>query len=125
MTFTKLIGGVALASATVFAAAAAPVNIGSGQAAAGAHVAVPATTLLSYAGTYRTDRGMEATIALNLHGALTIQLNSPPLRLRPVSQTEFAVDGKRARVIFHADNGKVSGFTVRMGSRELHATRVS
>ena len=94
------------------------------QATSEPAVAVPAATLLSYAGTYKTDRGTDAVIAVGLDGVLTIEINGPPLRMRPVSQTEFAVDEKRARVTFHAANGKVSGFSVRMGQRELHATRV-
>lgn len=120
MTF-KLLASVLLAASVIATPAQADAAI---DQAADAQVTVPAATLLSYAGTYRTDRGMDATIALGLDGALTIELNSPPLRMRPVSQIEFAVDEKRARVTFNSDKGKVSGFTVRMGSRELHATRV-
>ena len=125
MTFTKFLGSVAVATASVAAPAAAAAHSTNGQAAEQAQVAIPPATLLSYAGTYRTDRGMEATVAVGLNGSLTIEINGPPLDMRPVSQTEFAVDEKRARVTFHADKGKVSGFTVRMGSRELHATRVN
>jgi hypothetical protein len=118
MKLTTLLGTIALATASVAGTA-------NGQPAADSTVTVPAATLLSYAGKYSTDRGMEAIVALQLDGDLTIELNSPPLRLRPVSQTEFAVDEKKARVAFRSDNGKVSGLTIRMWSRELHATRVN
>ena len=120
MAFSKLLG-VALGSAFLLSSAHAAV---SSQDGAKAQVTVPPATLLSYVGTYRTDRGMEAIIAAGLDGVLTVEINGPPLRMRPVSQTEFAVDEKRARITFNSDKGKVSGFTVRMGSRELHATRV-
>ena len=120
MTF-KLFASIALAASI---AAPATAHSTGAQAAAEGPVTVPTATLLSYAGTYRTDRGMAAAIALGLDGSLSIELNGPPLRMRAVSQTEFAVDEKRARITFNANKGKVSGLTIRMGSRELHASRV-
>lgn len=121
MKLRNLVAGVAMAGALIASAPA----VALGQTAAETQVTVPPATLLSYAGTYKTDRGMDAVIAAGLDGSLTIEINGPPLRMRPVSLTEFAVDEKRARVTFHGETGKVSGFTVRMGQRELHATRVN
>lgn len=119
MTFSKFLAGAALS------AAALSCNTAAAQPAPTAvPVAVPAATLLSYAGTYTTDRGMEAKIALQLDGTLTVQLNSEPLSMRPLSTTEFAVDEKRSRITFDTNGGKVRGFTVRQGSRELYTTRV-
>lgn len=115
-----LFAGIALIAAVPLQPAAA----NTGQGATEAAVGVPAATLAAYAGTYTSDRGLDVVIALGIDGALTIQINGPPLKMRPVSQTEFAVDEKRARVAFAIAEGKVSGLTIRMGPRELHATRV-
>jgi CubicO group peptidase (beta-lactamase class C family) len=89
-----------------------------------AQVSVPAAVLQSYVGTYSTDAGPTAIVALAADGWLTIQLNSPPLRMRPISQTEFMVDAVKSRVIFHAEGGKVDRFTVRRGAREITGTRI-
>ena len=121
MKHSKFFGGIALATAGLVCAGTATAQSAPASAPS---VTVPAATLLSYVGTYATERGVEAKIALGLDGTLTVQLNSEPLAMRPLSPTEFAVDEKRSRITFDAAGGRVRGFTVRQGSRELYAARV-
>ena len=97
----------------------------TGPIPADAQVTIPAAVLQSYVGTYSTDAGPKATVEMGKDGWLTIQLNSPPLTMRPVSLTEFMVDEAKSRVIFHPENGKVSRFTIKRGARELTGTRIS
>ena len=97
----------------------------TGPIPADAQVTVPEKVLRSYVGTYATDAGPKAVVAMGADGWLTIQLNSPPLQMRPVSQTEFMVDEARSRVVFHPENGKVNRFTIKRGARELTGTRIS
>jgi CubicO group peptidase (beta-lactamase class C family) len=79
--------------------------------------------LSSYVGHYVTG-GPEADVAMGDGGALTIQLTGQrPLPLRPVSDTEFIVQGANARVVFHAENGQVSRFVIHQGGREIEARR--
>jgi hypothetical protein len=47
-----------------------------------------------------------------------------PMMLRPVSQTEFHVEGAPMRVVFHPENGSVERLTIHRGARELHGTRI-
>ena len=43
-------------------------------------------------------------------GVLTIQLSGrPALPLRPISDTEFSVQGANARVVFHGEKGEPAG----------------
>ena len=81
--------------------------------------------LRSYAGTYSTET-ITVTVALEENGRLTItpagQSTSP---MRPVSQTEFRLDGTPMRVVFHPENGKVERLTIHRGARELHGKRVA
>ena len=97
----------------------------TGPIPADAQVTVPAAVLQTYVGTFSTDAGPKAIVAMGTDGWLTIQLNSPPLTMRPVSQTEFMVDEARSRVIFHPESGKVNRFTIKRGARELTGTRIS
>jgi D-alanyl-D-alanine carboxypeptidase len=97
----------------------------TGPIPADAQVTVPAAVLRSYVGTYSTDAGPKAVVAMGKDGWLTIQLNSPPLTMRPISNSEFMVDEARSRVIFHPANGKVDRFTIKRGAREISGTRVS
>jgi hypothetical protein len=97
----------------------------TGPIPADAQVVVPSAVLQSYVGTYSTDAGPTATVALGANGWLTIQLNSQPLEMRPVSQTEFMVDKARSRVTFHPENGKVNRLTIQRGARQLTGTRIA
>lgn len=97
----------------------------TGPIPADAQVTVPPAVLQSYVGTYSTDAGPKAIVAMGADGWLTIQLNSPALQMRPVSQTEFMVDEARSRIIFHPENGKTNRFTIKRGARELTGTRIS
>src|SRR5688500_18892080 len=114
MNLTKLAAVAALAM-TALAHPAASAAHQATQSPAEPAVALTGATILSYAGTYKTDRGMEAQVIASLDGTLSIQLNSPPLAMRPLSQTEFAVDAKNGRITFDVVDGKVRGFTVRQG----------
>lgn len=100
-------------------------SVRTGPIPADAQVTVPATVLQSYVGTFSTDAGPKAIVAMGADGWLTIALNSPPLQMRPLSQTEFMVDEARSRVIFHPENGTVNRFTIKRGARELTGTRIS
>ena len=44
--------------------------------------------------------------------------------LRPVSNTEFMLDGNKMRLVFEPKDGKVDSFTLHRGARELHGKRI-
>lgn len=96
----------------------------TGPIPADAEVTVAPAILQSYVGTYPTDAGPTATVAMGDNGWLTIQLNGPPLPMRPVSQTEYMVDRARSRVVFHPENGQVNRLTIHRGARVLTGRRV-
>ena len=80
--------------------------------------------LMSYVGHYQTP-GPAADVAMGDDGALTIQLQGQPaIPLRPVSETEFTVQGVGARIVFRSENGQVTGFVIHQGGRELEGRRV-
>jgi hypothetical protein len=55
---------------------------------------------------------------------LTVQLTGQqPIPMRPVSATEYIVQGVNARIVFHPENGQVNRFVVHQGGRELEARR--
>jgi CubicO group peptidase (beta-lactamase class C family) len=79
--------------------------------------------LLSYVGHYLTE-GPAADIAMGEDGVLTVQLTGQPaIPLRPVSDTEFTVQGVGARIVFHGENGQVNRFVIHQGGRELEGRR--
>jgi CubicO group peptidase (beta-lactamase class C family) len=79
--------------------------------------------LRTYVGTYRTE-ALAVTIALGADGSLTITpAGQRPMRMRPVSETEFRIDGTPMRLIFHPENGRVDRLTLYRGARELHGRR--
>ncbi|HYE47369.1 MAG TPA: serine hydrolase domain-containing protein [Caulobacter sp.] len=83
---------------------------------------VPPEVLASYVGAYQTE-GPLLTIAL-ADGKLTITPpGQAPIPMRPVSQTEFRLEGMR--LVFHPENGKVDRMTLYRGARELHGRRVN
>jgi CubicO group peptidase (beta-lactamase class C family) len=86
-------------------------------------VKVPAAVLQSYVGEYQTET-LAVTVALK-DGALVMQpKGQEAMPLRPVSNTEFMLDGNRMRVVFEQKDGKVDSFTLHRGARELHGKRV-
>ena len=79
--------------------------------------------LQSYVGTYQTEL-LAVTVAIGENGRLTITpAGQPTMPLRPVSQTEFRIDGTPMRIVFHPDGGEVNRFTLYRGARELHGRR--
>ncbi|HYI42625.1 MAG TPA: serine hydrolase domain-containing protein [Sphingomicrobium sp.] len=86
--------------------------------------ALPQELLRSYAGKYQTET-LAVSVQLGADGHLTITpAGQNPLPLRPVSKTEFRIDGTPMRLEFHPENGKVDRFTLYRGARELHGKRV-
>ena len=79
--------------------------------------------LQSYVGSYQTEI-LAVTIALADNGWLTITpAGQSPMPMRPISETEFRIDGTPMRLVFHPENGAVNRFTLYRGARELHGTR--
>ena len=88
-------------------------------------VSVPPEVLRSYAGTYATE-GPVLTIALAADGRLTVApAGQEAFPMRPVSPTEFRVEGAPMRIVFHPENGAVDRLTLNRGPRELHGTRTA
>lgn len=80
--------------------------------------------LSSYVGHYQTP-GPGADIALGENGMLTVQLSGQEaIPMRPVSATEYIVQGVNARLVFHPENGQVNRFVIHQGGRELEGRRV-
>ncbi len=79
--------------------------------------------LQTYVGTYATET-VVLTIALDEKGWLTLTPEGQsPAELRPVSETEFRIDGTPMRLVFHPENGEVNRFVLHRGARELHGRR--
>ena len=88
-----------------------------------ATVQVSRALLLSYVGHYTTEEPA-VDIALRGDGVLTITLTGQePLPMRPISDTEFIVEGPGAHVVFHGENGQVDRLVIRHGGRELQGRR--
>jgi D-alanyl-D-alanine carboxypeptidase len=86
---------------------------------------VAAAILQTYVGTYQTET-VTLTVFLGENGRLTIAPpNQPPIEMRPVSETEFRLDGTPMRVVFHPESGQVNRLTMYRGARELHGRRVA
>jgi CubicO group peptidase (beta-lactamase class C family) len=88
--------------------------------------AVARSVLATYVGTYQTET-IAVTIALGERGELTLApAGQAPMVLRPVSATEFRIEGAPMRVVFHPDGGgAVQRLTLHRGARELHGRRVA
>jgi CubicO group peptidase (beta-lactamase class C family) len=79
--------------------------------------------LRTYVGRYATEV-LAVTVALDGKGGLTMTpQGQSPMPLRPVSNTEFRIDGGMMRVVFHPEKGSVDRFTLYRGARELHGRR--
>jgi len=88
-----------------------------------ATVQVSRALLLSYVGHYTTEEPA-VDIALRGDGVLTITLTGQePLPMRPISDTEFIVEGPGAHVVFQSENGQVDRLVIRHGGRELQGRR--
>jgi D-alanyl-D-alanine carboxypeptidase len=86
-------------------------------------VEVGRAILETYVGRYLTP-GPVADIAIDEGGVLTIQLSGrPALPLRPISETEFAVQGVDARLVFHRENGQVARVVLHQSGREIEGRR--
>lgn len=84
---------------------------------------VDPAVLKSYAGVYTTE-GPVVTIALDDRGQLSIAAaGQPPMPMRPVSQTEFRVDGGGFRIVFQPEGSAVNRMTMYRGARELNGRR--
>jgi CubicO group peptidase (beta-lactamase class C family) len=89
-----------------------------------AAVQVPRAVLERYAGDYRLGPGL-ATVAVGEGGTLSATLpGQAPRALRPVSATEFRVQGVDATVAFEEEGGAVARLVIRQGGREMKAERV-
>ena len=79
--------------------------------------------LRTYAGRYQTET-VALVVAVAANGGLTIAPEGEaPMPMRPVSATEFRIDGTPMRIVFHPENGVVDRFTMHRGARELHGRR--
>ena len=86
--------------------------------------AVAPAVLQSYVGTFKTEV-LTVTVARSEDGGLTMTpAGQPPAAMRPVSETEFRIDGTPMRVVFHPEKGAVNRLTIYRGARELHGQRV-
>jgi len=85
---------------------------------------VPPALLRSYVGSYKTET-VTVTIAEVEDGRLTASAaGQPAMPLRPVSSTEFRIEGTPMRLVFHPEGDKVNRLTLYRGARELHGQRV-
>jgi len=83
---------------------------------------VDPAVLQTYVGTYQTET-LAVAVALGENGRLTITpAGQRPMPLRPISETEFRIDGAM-RVVFHNEDGEVNRVTIYRGARELHGRR--
>lgn len=97
----------------------------TGALPADAQISVPAAMLQSYVGEYQTET---LAVTIRLAGAGWLEMlpkGQPAIAMRPVSNTEFMLDGNRMRLVFHPENGKADSFTMHRGARELHGKRIA
>jgi hypothetical protein len=88
-------------------------------------VELPRSTLERYVGSYKSPRG-PVVIAMGDDGALTAKLGGqPPLRLKALNETEFALEGIDARINFQLEQGRVARLVFKQGSAEIAAERVA
>ena len=100
------------------------VNLGAWSGPPPAEVAafaVPAALLASYAGNYTTPIG-KAAVAVS-GATLTIELNGPPVALKPVGPADFTAERLGAKIHFATTGDKVTGFEILQGGRTLPGTR--
>ena len=87
-------------------------------------LAIAPAVLRRYVGTYRTEVPV-VTVAFDGGGRLMLTpAGQPAMMLRPVSATEFRVEGSITRVVFHPDGERVDRLTLHRGARSLNGVRV-
>jgi CubicO group peptidase (beta-lactamase class C family) len=97
----------------------------SGPIPADADVKVPAALLQSYLGRFKTET-LAVTVSRGENGWLLMTPDGQkPIPMRPVSNTDFMLDGNIMRVVFHPAGGKTDSFTMHRGARELHGKRIA
>jgi len=88
-----------------------------------ATVEVARETLTSYAGSY-TSALAPVAVAQQSDGSLTLAFGpQPALPLQPLSETEFAIAGVDAKVVFVRESGATTGLVLLQGGRELPAKK--
>lgn len=86
-------------------------------------VELPKSVLDRYVGDYLAAMGV-AKVAIAEDGPMTLQLGGQrPVPIKPVSETEFLVDGVDAKVVFHLEGAAVKRLVIHQGGRELPAER--
>lgn len=79
--------------------------------------------LRTYVGTYQTET-VTVTVALSEDGTLTIApRGQSAASMRPVSETEFRIDGTPMRVVFHPEGGTIDRLVIHRGARKLNGRR--
>lgn len=87
-------------------------------------IELPRAALERYSGTYKAAPG-PVKVALTQDGGITLQLGPQrPVPIKPISESEFILEGVDARVVFALEAGKVTGLVLKQGGREMPATRV-
>ncbi|MDQ3077259.1 MAG: beta-lactamase family protein [Pseudomonadota bacterium] len=83
---------------------------------------VAPSVLESYVGTFKTET-VTLTVTMDA-GKLAIgPAGQRPQPMRPISNTEFRVDGGGFRVVFHPEDGQVHRLTLHRGARVLTGLR--
>ena len=96
----------------------------SGPIPAEVLVSIRREVLESYAGHYRTERGV-MKVALSDRGTLSVQLGgSQPRQLSATSETEFGIEGMDATLTFGVSPGAAGRVVFRQGERELRGERI-
>lgn len=95
----------------------------TGPVPAVATVEVPRETLASYAGGY-TSALAPVAVAQQADGSLTLAFGpQAALPLKPLSETEFAITGVDAKVVFVRENDATTGLVLHQGGQELPAKK--
>jgi len=88
-------------------------------------VEVPRLTLERYVGSYKSDRGPVFS-AMGEDCRLTGKFGGqPPLPLKALSETEFALEGIDAKITFQLEQGRIARLVFKQGSVEIAAERVA
>jgi len=96
----------------------------SGSIPAEAYANVPRDVLQSYAGGYKTERGI-VTVALAGDGGLTLAFGQQNARkLSAKSETEFGIEGMDATITFHSVGGAIDHLVFKQGAREIRGQRL-
>lgn len=87
-------------------------------------LAIARETLASYVGDFQTETVL-VRVALEPDGKLWItQGDSFRAWLRPISRTEFMVDGSPMKIVFEPSGNTVDSVTLHRGARQLHGKRL-